>query len=155
MRVTRTILVALSVVLGGALAANARILGGGPKAPDCFLYFNGIDATSKSNIVEEKTLSDRCTFTFSLCTGATDVQGCSPADVTSFGGIKHGLNAPLTGPANCASPSSVEVKLKKKRRPVKLVLKPSAKTATGKPKTDRDTLILKCSSSPSGAFIFE
>jgi len=154
MRVTRTILMVLPVVLGGALAANARILGGGPTKPDCYLYFDGIDATRKTT-VEQRTASGQCTFTFSLCTGATDVQGCSPADVTKFRGIKHGLNAPLTGPANCASPSSVSVKLKKKKGSNKLVLKPSATTATGNPKTDRDTLTLKCIASPSGAFIFE
>src|SRR5689334_231479 len=101
MRVTRTVLVVLSVVMGGAFAANARILDGGPAKPDCYLYFDGIDATRKRNVVGEKPLSNQCTFTFPLCTGAPGVQGCSPADVTGFGGIRHGLNKPLTGPANC------------------------------------------------------
>ena len=164
MRMSGTLLLVLPLVLAVGPMAHARILGGGVKASDCYLYFDGIDATKGKFVVECKdnqpcdadTIAKQCTFRFTVCTGAPDVAGCTPADVTGFRGGKGIQNLPHIGPAACATaPSDVVVKLKRSSKVNKRTIKITALAATGKPKRDLDTLVLKCMASPSGAFVFE
>src|SRR5438105_14104173 len=101
MRVMRTVLAVLPLVLGGALAAQADILGGGkPTKADCYLTFKGINATSKGNIVDctdndptcdADAVEGQCTFGFTVCVAQTDtgISGCAPGQVTKITGIKE------------------------------------------------------------------
>lgn len=147
----------LPLVLGAAIVADARILGGGPAKTDCFMYFDGpgITATTGKFRVDARSATGACNFQVQVCTGATDVAGCTPADVTAFkGNGTKKLNLPPVGaPGQCSTPKDISLKLKKHgTRPNTVKYKLGAKTAHG---TDQDTLVLHCEASPSGAFIFE
>ena len=112
-------------------------------------------------------MAGQCTFTFTVCAAQTDtgISGCAPGTVNSIKGsnkkiFKAGTLpvTPTSVPLCAASPTTVVIKLKKNGHPNKATLKLTA-TATGKPKRDIDTLVLKCdprpSSTPTGAFVGE
>ena len=159
MRFGGTLLMVAALVAGGTIA-DARILGGGPAKADCYLYFDGIDATKGKFTVEctdnqpcdTDPAPGKCKFSFMACTGASDVSGCTPANVTSVKGKGLSTPVPTGGPA-CVS-EELSIALKKSKKTNKRALKLTAK-ADGKPSRDLDTLILKCVASPSGAFVFE
>jgi hypothetical protein len=171
MRVGRTLLLVLPLALGVSVAAHARILGAGkPAKSDCYMTFEGINATRKTNIVEcidndpcdaDLTLG-QCGFSFTVCVAQTDtgIAGCSPGQVTKIKG--KGLMSdklptlPASAPACGPAPNVVTLKLKRNGKPAKRLLNLLA-LATGSPKRDGDQLRLKClprpSSTPQGAFV--
>ncbi len=167
MRSRGTLLFVAAALIAGGTIADARILGGGPKSTDCFLYFNDITATKGQRVdcTDNDPTCDfdagtagQCTFRFTVCSDASDAPGCTPSDVTKFSGSgAKKVTLPPIGPAACAaSPTDITVKLKKSKSTNVQKLKFTTITAaTGNRKRDLDTLILKCVASPSGAFIFE
>ncbi len=148
---------AVSLTLAVATDGAANISGGGNARADCYLVFEGIEATNGANRVECKdgdscdadgAANGTCTFTFQACVYETTIAGCTPQPVTRFRGGR-GLTLPPTGLSTktCAGDSTITVPLRTRRgqqrpsRPKKVKVK--AQTS-GRPKTDADTLIFRC-----------
>jgi hypothetical protein len=144
-------------------AHATRVLGGGPPKSDCYSSFEVAGATASGKRTAECHDGDaacdtdgqangKCEFSVSLCVFQTDVTGCTPLTITKIpkSGFQ-GLTFPVSA-TTCGTAKTFKVK-EGKRRAVRLVAH-----ADGKPKLDRDTLTLKCSTavaSPAGAFLDE
>jgi hypothetical protein len=149
------------VMLGLSDAQATRVLGGGPKQSDCYASFEVTGATAQGKRIaqcadgdaacdSDGQVNNACQFSVSVCVFQTDVIGCEPKTVTKI--PKAGFPVP-TFPASataCGEAKSVRVRVKK-RKAIRLVAH-----VDGKPKVDRDSIVLKCVpgvASPAGAFL--
>ena len=144
-------------------AHAVRILGGGPPKSDCYAAFEVAGATTLGKRTAECHDGDaacdtdgqangKCEVAVSVCVFQTDVTGCTPLTITKI--PKSGFQG-LTFPASataCGTAKTVKVRAGK-RKAIRLVAH-----ADGKPKLDRDSMVLKCLAavaSPMGAFLDE
>ncbi len=166
---TSSVLIAM---LGGAVPAQARVLGGGPAATDCYAAFDGVTA-ARRGIVECRDgascdadgIADcRCTFQVRVCAHVSDetLPECTPRGIATIAprGRNRNLLAalprtPVTA-ETCGEPNAVVVILRTMGRrgrlaPRTLKLKLRA-AAQGTPsRRDVDRLVLRCLPDPSVA----
>jgi len=116
-----------TLVLCLAVAAPARMLGGGDGRSDCNVTFEGIDSTNDrvvqcvdgSTCDADHVADKRCTFGVSMCLCQSDVAGCTPGTVRRIRNV-HGARALVAAargllPAStpeCSAPVSVVVRLR-------------------------------------------
>jgi hypothetical protein len=150
-------LLAATLTLAVTTNGAAHINGGGNARADCYMTFEGLEATRGANRVECKdgdscdadgAADGKCTFTFQVCVYDSTVSGCTPSPVTRFKGGR-GLTLPPTGlsTATCAANSTITVPLRTRRgqqRPSRPKRVKTKAITSGRPKTDADTLIFKC-----------
>ena len=157
----RSLMASLVVMFALSDAHATRVLGGGPVKSDCYATFDVLGATVSGKRTATCTDGDAacdadgqvnhaCQFSVSVCVFQTDVVGCTPATITKI--PKAGFPVP-TFPASaaaCGDAKSIRVRAGK-RKAIRLVAH-----SDGKPKIDRDSLVLKCLpgvASPAGAFL--
>lgn len=164
----------LALVLGLVPEARARVAGGGPKKSDCYVEWEGVTAARGVAVTcEDGTTCDldtkkdgKCTFGVGVCVYQNDVDGCTPVPVNSI--VTTGRNPTVNGSppitieppvgtppfaaARCGPQTPIEVFLRKNRRgvekPSKRVKLVTVARTDGRPKVDRDRLVLRCIPGP-------
>ena len=158
-RTALALAVVLFPVLTGGAHADVTISGGGRVNSDCYAEFvvTGQNAPGSPTLVQcndgdacdlDGLEDNSCTFGVQVCAFQSDVEGCTPQEVTAFPTNTAALTTPSVPvtTATCAAQSSVIVPLVQKNsglKPGTKKLKLAAQS-TGKPKSDKDKLSLKC-----------
>lgn len=151
-------LLAIPVVLALAPPVRAHVAGGGPSASDCYLEFEGVESTSGVRVEctdgdpacdHDGACGNGCTFEIQACAFRTDsaLPDCAPQPVTGFSGNNAGLALPGPTPITaetCGAPTPVTVALKRKGKKAGKRLVKLTATTDGKPKKDKDKLLLRC-----------
>src|SRR5438128_1147585 len=73
--------------------AQARVAGGGSARSDCYAEFDGLTATSGTRVDctdgdptcdSDGACGDGCVFMVGVCAFQSDVEGCTPHEITGF-----------------------------------------------------------------------
>jgi hypothetical protein len=148
-------MMALPLALVAGVPAGAHVAGGGSPASDCYVQFEGVDATSgvRVDCTDGDPACDHdgecgtgCTFEVEVCAFTGNLPRCTPQTITSFPLNSAGLTLPPTPVTSetCASASQVSVPLKRGGKKAGKRIVKLAAVASGKPKKDKDKLILRC-----------
>jgi hypothetical protein len=160
--------VLLAAVLGFAIAppAGALVAGGGSKKSDCYVEWQvttpeqtanrgrvGVDCQDGDPACDvDGAMDGTCTIGVSVCVFQSE-PGCTPQEVTAITPSKKTAALGLEPPpvpataAACGPAAIVTLPLKQTRKGAKpskkITLKMTA-TSSGKPRKDKDTLVLRC-----------
>src|SRR5438552_3448067 len=149
-----SLLVAFGVALGLAGAAFGVVVpGGGKKKSDCYAGFEvegeegGAKLVGTTQVLEKVAKGGSCNFDVRLCVNEP-VTGCAvgPPNVTGFAVNTGGLALPSLGSTHACGETktfTVPLKGKNQNKPGKMKIRAVA-SSDGKPKSDPDTLLLKC-----------
>ena len=133
-------------------SGHARVAGGGSARADCYAEFDGVTATSGTRVDctdgdptcdADGACGNGCVFMIAVCAFQSDVDGCTPHQITGFPTNTGGLAVPPTPVSApiCAAPTAVAVGLKKNgKRAGKRVIRLVA-SASEKPTNDKDLIV--------------
>jgi hypothetical protein len=136
-----------------------RIPGGGPAKTECYAEFeveNGalagkttIDCTDGAACDADSACDGRCIFRVAVCLNQTDISACRPAPPTCVVRPPGVIEPPCSASSACEPFAGLAVSLKKGgKKPGEAKIRLIATSASGKPKTDKDRLTLRCLPNP-------
>jgi len=153
---------ALGLLLAVARAAPAvRVPGGGPPKSDCYAEFEveggalagptKVDCMDGTACDADGACDGRCLFSVGVCFNQTDLSACKPAPPTCLAQPHLGvlIHPTCSASAECEPLGAAAVYLRKGgKRPGSAKIRMIATSASGRPRTDKDQLTLRCLPNP-------